>query len=90
MKLIKLLFVVIAVLVVGNVTLANQNLDSSLEMTTLATDIQSLEKENAILVAEIATSGSLTAVEPKISELGFVAPTQIMAAGNTSATVASR
>lgn len=90
MKLIKVLFAAIVVLVVINVTLTNRSLDQSLQMTQLSVEIQGLTKEVSILEAQLASKGSLTAQEAKIKELGFLPPSQIIAVGTTPSSVASR
>lgn len=89
MKLIKTLFAVIVVLVIGNVTLANRSVDESIVVSDLSAEIASLQNENTILKASVATAGSLGNISQRIEEAGFVSSPKIATALTTSA-VASR
>jgi hypothetical protein len=89
MKLIKLLFAVIVVLVLGNVTLANRSVDESIVVSDLSAEIAALQNENTILKSEVAQSGSLGNLSLRIEEAGFVSSPKI-AAVETSSAVASR
>lgn len=89
MKLIKALFVVIVALVIGNVTLANKSVDESLVVSDLSSEIATLQNENTILKASVASAGSLGNLSLKIEEAGFVSSPKI-AALETTAAVASR
>jgi hypothetical protein len=90
MKLIKFLCAVILALVLGNVTLANQSLDASVQMAQVAEELATLDKETSILEAELAAESSLAQILPRIENLGFVAPTKILAIGEETTAVASR
>ena len=89
MKLIKLLFAVITLLVITNVTLTNRSVDESLVVADLSRDITSLQKENTILKAQVASLGSLGTIREKIAEAGFTAAPKV-ASITTSSSVASR
>lgn len=71
MKLVKILFVVIIALVIGNVTLTNRNVDESVVVSDLTRQITVLSNQNTILTAQVSELGSLTNVSEKIAELGF-------------------
>jgi hypothetical protein len=89
MKLIKALFAVIVVLVIGNVTLANRSVDESIVVSDLSAEISSLQNENTILKSSVAAAGSLGSLSQRIEEAGFVSSPKI-AAVETTTSVASR
>lgn len=89
MKLIKALFVVIVALVIGNVTLANRSVDESIVVADLSSEISSLQNENTILKANVASLGSLGSVSAKIEAAGFMTTPKIASVQTTTA-VASR
>lgn len=89
MKLIKALFAVIVVLVIGNVTLANRSVDESIVVADLSSEITSLQNENTILKSSVATAGSLGTLSLRIEEAGFVSSPKI-ATVETTSSVASR
>lgn len=89
MKLIKALFAVIVVLVIGNVTIANRSVDESLVVSDLSSEISSLQNENTILKSEVAQAGSLGNLSLRIEEAGFVSSEKI-ASLETTSSVASR
>ncbi|KKU88474.1 MAG: hypothetical protein UY18_C0013G0019 [Microgenomates group bacterium GW2011_GWF2_47_9] len=71
MKLIKVFALSIVLLMVLSVTLSNRSLDDSQEVREITETIASLEHDNTLLRAEIASVGSLTAVAEKASSLGW-------------------
>jgi hypothetical protein len=89
MKIIKLLSFVIVALVIANVTLTNRSVDESLVVSTLSSDIASLQNENTILKAEVASSGSIKELSPRIEAAGFVSTSSIASLPSVS-NVASR
>lgn len=89
MKLIKALFAVIIVLVIGNVTIANRSVDESIVVSDLSAEIASLQNENTILKSSVASAGSLGMLSLRIEEAGFVASPKI-ATITTTSSVASR
>jgi hypothetical protein len=89
MKLIKALFAVIVVLVIGNVTVANRSVDESLVVSDLSAEIAALQNENTILKSSVATAGSIGTLSAKIEEAGFISTPKI-AAVETGSSVASR
>ena len=89
MKIVKLLFVVIAALVVTSVTYSNHSLDDSQKVADLSSEITSLEKENVILRSQIADAGSLTKIASKVEEMGFV-PAEVVVSIDAPLNVASR
>lgn len=89
MKLIKILFIVITVLVIGNVTIANRSVDESIVVADLSAEISSLQNENTILKSVVASAGSLGSLSQKIEEAGFVSNPKV-AALDTSSSIASR
>ena len=89
MKLIKALFAVIVVLVIGNVTIANRSVDESIVVSDLSAEIASLQNENTILKSSVASAGSLGTLSLMIEEAGFVASPKI-ATITTTSSVASR
>ena len=89
MKLIKALFAVIVVLVIGNVTIANRSVDESIVVSDLSAEISSLQNENTILKSSVASAGSLGTLSLRIEEAGFVASPKI-ATITTTSSVASR
>lgn len=72
MKLIKALFAVIVILVVISVTLTNRSVDESVIVADLTRDIASLQNENTILRAQVASAGSIGNLSVKLQEAGFV------------------
>ncbi len=89
MKLIKFLFFIIVVLVIGNVTLTNRTVDESLVMASLNREIAALQNENTIMRAQVASLGSLGNLSQRISDAGFVASPTVATLSITSS-VASR
>lgn len=89
MKLIKLLFVVIALLLVGNVVVANQAVDESVTVKAISADISALTAQNQSLRSQVAAAGSLSHIAERVTELGFVETPQIVSLVPTS-TVALR
>lgn len=89
MKLIKLLFVVIVALVIGNVTLTNTAVDEGVVVARLTQEIAQLENDNTIMAATVATSGSLGNLSAQLESLGFVDSPAVVAIP-TPASVASR
>lgn len=89
MKLIYLLSFIIFALVVTSVTYSNHSLDDSARVQALTAEIDSLKKENTILAAEIAESGSLTVLADNIQAAGFVPASKIISVSLPS-NVASR
>lgn len=79
MKLIKILFAVIVILVLGNVTLTNSSVDESLRVAELTRDIKALEDQNLIRQNNIASLGSLTVLKPAIVAAGFVTNPTVVA-----------
>ena len=89
MKTIKLLFTVIVLLVLGNVTLTNRSVDESLRVSQLSQEINALVDRVIIRQNRIATIGSLTTLSPAITAAGFV-DTPIIVALPTPSSVALR
>jgi hypothetical protein len=89
MKLIKALSALIVVLMIASVTLTNRNVDESLVVSDLTDSITSLQNQNTILRAQVATAGSLSTLSTKIAEAGFVESPKVVALP-TPASVASR
>lgn len=89
MKLIKLLFAVITLLVIANVTLTNRTVDESVVVSRLNQEIEILQNENTILRAQVAQAGSLGNLTLKLQEAGFVTSPQVVAV-DTTTSVASR
>lgn len=78
MKLVKILFAFIAVLVVTSVTVSNHSLDDSQKVAELAAEITAIEHENTLTASEIAEAGSLTKIAAKVEGLGYVAPVTVV------------
>ena len=78
MKLIKLLFLVIIVLVVVNVTLTNRTIDDGIKISNLEKEIAHLQNENRILTATIAKDGSIENLTTVLAESGYVETTKIV------------
>lgn len=78
MKLVKILFAVIAVLVVTSVTLSNHSLDDSQKVADLSAEITAIEKANTLVSSQIADAGSLTKIAAKVEAMGYVAPVKIV------------
>ncbi|EKD80170.1 MAG: hypothetical protein ACD_40C00190G0002 [uncultured bacterium] len=72
MKIIKILFIFIVILVLGNVTLTNRSVDESITISQLSREIKSLEDQNILTQARIAHAGSLTFLQAKIVQAGYV------------------
>ena len=89
MKIIKLLSFIIVALVIGNVTLTNRSVDESLIVSSLSRDIATLQNENTILKAEVASSGSIKELSSRIEAAGFVSTANIASLPSVS-NVASR
>lgn len=89
MKIIKILFILIIALVLGNVTLTNRSVDESLIVSQLNKEIKSLEDQNILTQARIAESGSLTLLSAKIAQAGYVDNAAVVALP-TPASVALR
>ena len=89
MKIIKLLSFFIVALVIANVTLTNKSVDESLVVSNLSRDIATLENENTILKAEVASSGSIKELSVRIEAAGFVSTLNIASLPSVS-NVASR
>lgn len=89
MKLIKALFVIIVVLVVGSVTLTNRSVDESIVVSNLTKEINALQSQNTILRATVAAAGSLGSLTTKLSDAGFVESPKVVALPTISS-VASR
>lgn len=89
MKLIKALFVIIIVLVIGNVTLTNRTVDEGVVVANLSNEITRLQNENTIMKAQIAQAGSLGSLSEKIAEAGFVESAKV-ATLQSATSVASR
>ena len=79
MKLIKFLFVVIVTLVIGNVTLTNRTVDESIVVADLTAEIEELQNANTIAKAQVAATGSLSALTPRIEAAGFIESPKIVA-----------
>lgn len=77
MKVIKFLGLIIVGLVITSVTVSNHSLDDSAVVSELTQEIKSLERDNTVLRAEIASAGSLTAAAENIELAGFVPPSNI-------------
>lgn len=89
MKLIKLLFLVIVALVIGNVTMTNTAVDEGVVVARLTKEIAQLENDNTIMAATVASAGSLGSISSKLEAAGFV-ESQAVVALPTSVSVASR
>jgi cell division protein FtsB len=89
MKLIKLLFAVIVVLVIANVTLTNRTVDEGVVVANLSQEIAQLQNENTILKAQVAAAGSIGNLSAKLTEAGFVETGKVVSL-STTASVASR
>lgn len=89
MKLIKALFAIIVVLVVGSVTLTNRSLDESIVVSNLTKEITALQNQNTILRASVAAAGSLGSLTAKLADAGFVESPKVVALPTISS-VASR
>jgi len=89
MKLIKILFAVILVLVIVNVTLTNRTVEDGVTVANLSDEISQLQNQNTIMKATVAASGSLGNLTTRIAEAGFVESGKI-ASVKTTSSVASR
>lgn len=72
MKLVKLLAIVIALLLIGNVVVANAAVDESVTVKVMSAEIEALSQENLRLKQTIAETGSLTRIAERSESLGFV------------------
>lgn len=90
MKLIKVLFVIIVTLVIGNVTLTNAAVDEGVVVSDLTREIQALQNANTIARAQVADLGSLGNLASRIEEAGFSTQSPLVVALPTPASVASR
>lgn len=84
MKLVKLLGVVIALLLIGNVVVANAAVDESVTVKSMSAEIEALTQDNLTLKQQIASAGSLTQIASRLEALGFVESPSIMTVSNTS------
>ncbi len=89
MKLIKLLFGVIVVLVIANVTLTNRSVDEGIVVSNLSKEIAALQNQNTILRGQVAALGSIGNLTAKLEEAGFVETPKVVSLPTTSS-VASR
>jgi len=89
MKLIKILFILIVALVIGNVTLTNRGVDEGVVIAGLTREISALQNENTILKAQVAAAGAIGNLTTKLAEAGFV-ETPKVATLQTVSSVASR
>lgn len=89
MKLIKLLFGVIVVLVIANVTLTNRSVDEGIVVANLSKEISELQNQNTILKGQVASLGSIGNLTAKLAEAGFVETPKVVSLPTTSS-VASR
>ena len=84
MELIKVLFFVIIVLVIGNVTLTNRTVDESILVADLTAEISAIQNNNTILRAEVASAGSIGNLSARIESAGFTANPEIVVIDNPS------
>ena len=84
MKLIKLLSVVIAILVVANITIANRAVDQAETVAALSREIASLEHDTVILQSAVAETGALTGMSERVAALGFTETAQVATLGKSS------
>ncbi len=85
MKLLKFLALVIAILLVGNIVLANSAVDESVTVKATSADIKALEQQNVSLKQNIAEHGALTNIIAHLEERGFVtSPKVVPHMSNTS------
>ena len=84
MKLIKLLSLVIAGLVLVNVTIANRAVDQSETVASLTRDIATLEHETVVLQSAVAEVGALTGMSDRVAALGFTETAQVATLGSSS------
>lgn len=89
MKLIKILFVVIIILVIGNVTLTNQTLDEGFFVSKLNEEIVQIQNDNTILRSQVASIGSLSNLSDKLEAAGFVESPKVVSIP-TPSSVATR
>lgn len=89
MKLIKLLFGVIVILVLANVTLTNRSVDEGIVVANLSKEIATLQNQNTILKGQVASMGSIGNLTAKLEEAGFVETPKVVSLPTTSS-VASR
>lgn len=89
MKLIKLLFGVIVILVIANVTLTNRSVDEGIVLANLSKEITALQNENTILKGQVASLGSISNLTAKLEEAGFIETPKVVSLPTTSS-VASR
>jgi len=78
MKTVKLLFIVIAALVITSVTYSNHSVSDSQLVGELSSEINALEKQITLTEAEIAQAGSLTQIASKVEEMGYERSTKVV------------
>lgn len=84
MRLIKLLFAIIVVLLIGNVAVANTAVDESIVVKNVSAEIEALTQQNLALKQQIAQAGALTRVETHLEAMGFVESPKVMTLGGVS------
>lgn len=89
MRLIKVLFAFIIILVIANVTLTNRGVDEGVEVSKLSEEITALQNQNTIMRSVVATEGSLGSLTAKLAESGYIESGKVVSLGTTSS-VASR
>jgi hypothetical protein len=89
MKIIKLLFAIIVLLVIGSVTLTNRSVDEGVIVADLTREISNLQNENTILKAQVAAAGSIGNLTTKLAEAGFTESPKVFSLAVVSS-VASR
>jgi len=89
MKLIKFLFGVIVILVIGSVTLTNRSVDEGVVVASLSHEISALQNDNAILAAEVASLGAIGNLRTKLAQEGYVESGKVASVSVVSS-VASR
>lgn len=89
MKLIKILFAIIVLLVITNVTLTNRTVDEGVALSKLSREISELQNQNTIMKATVASAGSLGALSEKIATMGYVEVPKVVSL-TTGSSVASR
>lgn len=77
MKIIKILSVVIMALIISNLYFTNNLVGRGEVINEITADIHEIEHENRKLEIQIAKKTSLTNLQEKISQAGFVDPENI-------------
>ena len=90
MKLIKLFSLIIVVLVIGSVTMSNRSVDESIVVANLDKQISTLQDQNTILKAQVASTGALTNLSDKIAAEGFTESPTIASIHTATSVVALR